>query len=131
MSVKGDFGRLLKSLRITNKIRWTQESLAEALRGAGCKAAPRTYKGWEKGESIPPPEVLKHIVALLELNKEDADALYRAAAQAPPNVELDSSTVAQVPPIIDNLPFRPNPFFTGRETELELLRAQLQETGTA
>ncbi len=131
MSVKGDFGRLLKSLRIRSEIPWTQESLAEALRDAECKASLRTYKKWEKGESIPSPEPLKHIVALLGLNKEDEDALYRAAAQAPPNVELDSSADAQMPPIIDNLPFRPNPFFTGRETELEQLRTQLQEIGTA
>src|SRR5947209_10622255 len=115
MSVKGDVGRLLKSLRIRSDIYWTQESLAEALRDAGCKAALRTYKGWEKGESIPSPEVLKHIVILLKLNREDEDMLYRAAAQAP---------AEQVPPGIDNLPFLRNPFFTGREEYLERLRKQ-------
>jgi len=90
---------------------WTQESLAEELH-----ISLRAYKGWENAEAIPSPEYLKQIVDLLKLNKEDDDALYRAALQ--------------VPPIKDNLPPE-NPFFTGRETELEQLRKQLQETGTA
>lgn len=130
MSVKGDFGRLLKSLRIRSEIPWTQESLAEALREAGCKAATRTYKSWEKGEHIPPAEVLKHIVVQLGLNKEDADALYRAAAQAPPNVELDSSAEAQTSSRIHNIPFPRNPFFTGREAQLERIKQFLKGNGT-
>ena len=115
---KIDFGRLLKSLRIKSDTAWTQASLAEALgTSLGTYVSLRTYKSWEIGEAIPPPEYLKQIVDLLDLNKADADALYRAALQPPP--------------IIDNLPFQPNPFFTGREEELKQIRKQLHETGTA
>jgi transcriptional regulator with XRE-family HTH domain len=74
MSVKNNFSRLLKSLRMNSDTAWTQESIAEAL---GIKR--RTYIGWENGENIPSPEYLKQIVTLLKLNKEDEEALYRAA----------------------------------------------------
>src|SRR5690349_24197470 len=100
-NAKTNFSRLLKSLRVKSDTAWTQASLAKEL-----GVSLRAYKGWENGEAIPSHEYLNQIVDLLKPNKDDIDALYRAALQ--------------VPTIIDNLPPE-NPFFTGRETELEHL----------
>ncbi len=111
MSVKNNFGRLLKSLRTKSVTAWTQVSMAEEL-----GISRRTYVGWENGENIPSPEYLKQIVTLFKLNKEDEDALYCAAAQMPPRVH--------------NIPFLQNPFFTGREAPLKRLKQFLEENGT-
>src|SRR5579864_8613875 len=64
----------------------------------------RTYVRWENGESLPQSRDLKNIVATLRLSDADSEALFRAAGSLAPKMQ--------------NLPFPPNPFFTGRESEL-------------
>lgn len=76
----------------------------------------RTYQGWENGERIPSNKWLHRIASFFHLTDAEADVLYRAAAQ--------------VAPEIDNLPFQRNPYFTGRETYLELLDQCLKENGS-
>ncbi|SRR6266487_162280 len=103
------FRHLLKSFRVRKGPEWTQRSAAKEI-----EVSPRLYKAWETGERTPSEDNLRRIVTTFDLNREDAEALYRAAAQAPPRLH--------------NLP-DPNPFFTGRATHLERLRTDLQDTG--
>src|SRR5207245_6281558 len=110
MSDENSFGSMLKWARM--RTQWKQQQVADKL-----EVSRVTVNRWENDLQLPSAYYLKQLVAILDLNEKDADALYRAAAQ--------------VPPIIDNLPFHRNPFFTGREEHLDQLRKQLQETGTA
>lgn len=106
MQEENRFENILKSLRVRKGKAWTQERTVELI-AERADVSIRTYKSWEMGERIPSPEYLKIIVAVFELSQEDADILYRASAQ--------------VPPKLHNLPFPPNPLFTGREKHLEQL----------
>lgn len=110
MYEENSFENKLRELRARKH--WTQDDAAKHL-----GVSLHTYSNWETGKRIPSPKRRTQIAELFRLKQEEADALYRAAGQ--------------VPQIIDNLPFRPNPFFTGREAELEQIRTQLQDTGTA
>ncbi len=105
------FDNVLKFFRVRKGKAWTQERTADLLGVSLC-----TYKGWESGESIPSSEYLKAIVVAFELVEEDKADLYRAAAHVPPRVHT--------------LPFLPNPFFTGRDTQLKQLRKLLEEKGS-
>jgi tetratricopeptide (TPR) repeat protein/transcriptional regulator with XRE-family HTH domain len=116
VSQENTFGSILAMAR--RRMGWKQQELANALYEKFTEPVSRiTVNRWENDLQLPSVYRLQHLVTLLGLSEKETDALFRAAAQ--------------VPPIIDNLPFRPNPFFTGRETELEQLRTLLQETGTA
>jgi tetratricopeptide (TPR) repeat protein len=75
----------------------------------------RTYQGWENGERIPSNKWLYRLASFFHLTEDEANELYRAAAQVPPKIE--------------NLPFQRNPFFTGRETYLERLDQHFKENG--
>src|SRR5258706_8622871 len=75
----------------------------------------RTYQGWENGERMPSNQWLYRIASFFHLTEAEADELYR--------------TAAQVAPKIQNLPFPRNPFFTGRETYLQMLDQRIKENG--
>ncbi len=81
---------------------WTQKKVAKEL-----GVEERTYQNWELGFNLPKRDMLPLIARLFELTDTEADDLYRAAAQTGPEIH--------------NLPFQPNPYFTGREKYLELL----------
>lgn len=91
---------VLKSFRVRKGKVWTQAKTAQEL-----GVSRRLYVGWENGDSLPSQNDLNNIASTFGLGSEDEDALYRAAAQVPPKVH--------------NLPFPPNPLFTGREKQLE------------
>jgi transcriptional regulator with XRE-family HTH domain len=125
MAEEISFGEMLRLER--KRLGWSQEELADKLgdkafsnNDSGDPVTRQTIIRWERGSNFPFPHNLKNLVIVLELDQKGIDAFLRAAGQAP-----------QLPQIIDNLPFKQNPFFTGRETELEQLREQLQVTGTA
>lgn len=102
------FDNVLKSFRVRKGKAWTQKKTANLL-----NVSHRTYSGWENGESVPIHHDLEMIVATFELSEHDTNTLYRAAAQ--------------VPPLVHNLPFPKNPFFTGRQKHLERLECLLKE----
>ncbi len=108
MPEENKFENILKSLRVRKGKAWTQAKTAQAL-----GVSRRLYVGWENGDSLPSQSDLKNVAAMFGLSGEDEDTLYRAAAQ--------------VSPRIHNLPFPPNPFFTGREKHLEQLSTLLSE----
>lgn len=115
MFEENSFGDMLKSFRVRKGTKrgtqWTQQQVADTL-----EVSRGTYHSWENGK-IPSAAYLKKIVALFQLKKEDEEALYRAAAQVP----LES-------PEINNLPFLRNPFFAGREAQLQSLDQLLKES---
>ncbi len=98
-------GNLIKSYR--TRLGLKQEEVANPDDPELLPFTLRTYQGWENGERIPSNERLRRIASFFRLTDAEADELYRAAAQ--------------VAPEIHNLPFHPNPYFTGREKYLELL----------
>src|SRR5215469_13863766 len=93
------FEYVLKSLRMKQGKVWTQARTAQSL-----GVSLRTYVRWENGESLPHSRDLKNIAALFRLSDTENAALFRAAGELAPKIQ--------------NLPFPPNPFFTGRENEL-------------
>jgi len=115
MQEESRFENVLKSFRVRKGKLWTQERTVELISEI-VDVSLRTYKSWEMGERIPSPEYMKAIVAVFGLSQEDEDTLYRG--------------VAQVPPRIHNLPFAPNPLFTGRQKQLEQLGNLLKEGST-
>jgi tetratricopeptide (TPR) repeat protein len=96
------FENLLKSLRVRKGKVWTQARTAKLL-----GVSLRVYVGWENGESLPSHRDLKNITATFELNDADTEILFRAAGQTAPKIQ--------------NLPFPPNPLFTGRKALLRAL----------
>jgi tetratricopeptide (TPR) repeat protein len=106
------FGRLLASYRV--RAGFTQKQvidyLNDKLKQKESKVTERTYQSWEGKKAIPYKnkiEVLQYITNLFELDKLETDQLYRTAAQFPPEIQ--------------NLPFPPNAYFTGRDIYLAQL----------
>lgn len=106
------FGEALASYRTRTGL--SQQQLASAL-GMGRRA----IAAWEGGEYLPKAKgVVLQIARILKLNDEEATTLLKAAG-------IDPS------PAIWNIPYPRNPFFTGRDQELEHLHVQLQQGTTA
>src|SRR5215472_7792004 len=102
------FENVLKSFRVRRGKEWTQEKTAQLL-----SVSRRTYIRWENGEILPSPRDLQTIATTFQLNETDADTLFRAASS--------------VAPVIQNLPFARNPFFTGRQPLLKQLEHLLEQ----
>src|SRR6266567_2006370 len=111
---KFSFGQLLTSYR--TRLGWTQSEVVDPADPLALEVSLRTYQKWENGESIPSNRWLPYIANLFQLNDAEADALYRAAGAVAPKIQ--------------NLLFPQNPFFTGRQTYLELLARHFKETGS-
>jgi len=109
MYEENSFENKLRELRARKH--WTQEDAAQHL-----GVSLHTYSNWETGKHIPSSKRRTQIAELFRLKQEEADALYRAAGQ--------------VPPEIHNIPYLQNPFFTGREAQLKRLKQFLEENGT-
>ena len=96
------FEDVLKSLRVRRGKIWTQAKTAQSL-----GVSLRTYVRWENGENLPQSQDLKNIAGTFQLSDTETDILFHAAGRFAPEIQ--------------NLPFPPNPFFTGRESELLLM----------
>jgi len=101
-----EFGRMLESLRVRKG--WTQE---DALAHLG--VTRHTYIAWKTGKRLPSDKKLKQITPTLKLSQADEDELNRLAKREPPNLH--------------NFPFSRNPFFTGREAQLDQLGQLLKD----
>ncbi len=106
------FGEALAGFR--TRARLSQQHLAEQL-----GKNRRSVAAWEAGDYLPKTrgDVLE-LARILKLNDEETTILLKAAG-------IDPSLA------IWNIPFPRNPFFTGRDQELALLHAQLQQGTTA
>jgi tetratricopeptide (TPR) repeat protein len=106
------FGEALASFR--TRARLSQQQLAKQL-----GKNRRSVAAWEGGDYLPKTkgDVLE-LARILALNDEEATILLKAAG-------IDPSLA------IWNIPFPRNPFFTGRDQELEQLHAQMYYRQTA
>jgi DNA-binding XRE family transcriptional regulator len=106
------FGDILASFR--TRARLSQQQLAKHL-----DKNRRSIAAWETGDYLPKTkgDVLE-LVHIFALNDEEATILLKAAGNDPSR-------------FVWNIPFPRNPFFTGRDQELELLYRQLQQATSA
>ncbi|HEY2595908.1 MAG TPA: helix-turn-helix domain-containing protein, partial [Chloroflexota bacterium] len=109
-------GQVLRERRLALGL--SQESLAEA---AGVSA--RSINRWEQGRATPQPAARRRIAAVLDMPASEL-----APPGAPTVHETRPSTAADVPAAW-HVPPRRNPFFTGREAQLEGVHAALRATG--
>ena len=110
---------LLRAERLVRN--WTQQEVADRI------GAPHNFyiSRWEQGTASPS---MHYIRQLCELFGKSAQELGLAAGE--PDVEPASSPEAAPVPLW-HLPYRRNPFFTGREDVLERLHETLTTSGTA
>ena len=111
-----EFYVLLRSFREQRQelrrwgMKWDQSAVAKRL-----GVSRMAYINWENGQ-LPTRIHLKKIVSIFYLDEKEERALYRAAAEVRPDIE--------------NLPFTPNPFFTGRKSYLKQLVHFFHESGS-
>ena len=75
----------------------------------------RSIAAWEAGNNLPKTKgTVLELARILKLNDEETTTLLKAAG-------IDPSLA------VWNVPSPRNPFFTGRDQELECLHAQLQQ----
>jgi len=109
---EGSFGELLARYRTQSRM--SREKLAACL-----QVHRNTVIKWEQGDSLPKDRTrIEEIVQCLNLGDPQRDALFRAA-------------LLPVPHIIQTLPYPRNPFFIGRDQELEHLHGRLQQKQVA
>lgn len=123
---KYTFSELLRQFRAREEI--TQQELAEKL-----GVHRNTIVTWEKGNGLPKTRpVVEELAKALHLSEDDTIQLLRAAYWEPPIQQVEKTVQQTKPaevarPLFWNLPYRRNPFFTGRSAILK----QLHETLTA
>jgi tetratricopeptide (TPR) repeat protein/DNA-binding XRE family transcriptional regulator len=120
------FSDLLRQFRAGARL--SQQKLSKKLR-----VHRNTVVAWERGDYLPKtPSRIKELADALRLGKEDTERLSRAAFRGPspkhqeesePRVETISVSLASS--LFWNVPYRRNPFFTGREIVLKRLHDML------
>ncbi|MBO0794187.1 MAG: helix-turn-helix domain-containing protein, partial [Ktedonobacteraceae bacterium] len=108
----GSFGELLARYRTQRRM--SREKLAACL-----QVHRNTVIKWERGDNLPKDRArIEEIARCLSLKDPQRDALFKAA-------------LLPILHLTQNLPYLRNPFFTGRDLELEHLRTQLQQKQAA
>ena len=105
-------GQVLRQQRL--KLGFSQEALAEAI-GVSARSIAR----WEMDQAIPQELARTRLCALFGL---DARSLFGAWNRE------DASAAPSSPPSLWHVPLPRNPFFTGREELLRILRERLKHT---
>src|SRR6266699_3907003 len=107
MSEENSIGKLIRGAR--KQLGLTQQELADKFDTA---VSRQTIIRWERDEQRPTVQNFEELVGILDLNEQEAYALYYAGGKTPPERQ--------------NLPLE-NHFFTGREAYLEKLRELLEK----
>jgi len=107
---------------------WSQQEVADRI-----GTTPVNISRWERGLTTPGPYFRQKLCALFEkspqelgLIQQTADAVPAQAIKATPTNSLIPETAAQ----LWNVPYRRNPFFTGREDVIQRLHAALLASRT-
>jgi tetratricopeptide (TPR) repeat protein/transcriptional regulator with XRE-family HTH domain len=106
---------------------WAQADLAEHM-----GVATKTVARWESGSSIPQPGLRAKLGALLQIDPEELWPLNASLSVLPGPTDQVGVPYSQEPqrplalPIVWNVPYLRNPFFTGREDLLAQLHARFQ-----
>ncbi len=107
MSEEKSLGKLIREAR--KQLGLSQQELADKFDTAVNRI---TVGRWEKDEQRPTIQNFEELIGILDLNEQDAYALYYAGGKMPPERQ--------------NLPL-PNRFFAGRKAYLEKLRELLEK----
>lgn len=116
-----EFPRRLKRER--ERRSWSQEQLAARIG----TTAPNVGR-WERGQTSPGPHFRQQLCAVLDLDAEVFGFLQEEAEQ-----ELIANTdeIATPWPVFWNIPYRRNPFFTGRDEVFTRLHERLHAESAA
>jgi tetratricopeptide (TPR) repeat protein/DNA-binding XRE family transcriptional regulator len=114
------FSRPLSRLKQERELRaWTQSDVAERI-----GTTQVNVSRWEKGITIPGPYYRQKLGELFSKSVDELGLI-------PPQIEEVSTSTPSSSPSIWNVPYRRNPFFTGRENILSHLYTVLQNSKTA
>ena len=120
------FSRPLSRLKQERELRaWTQSEVAERI-----GTTQVNVSRWEKGITIPGPYYRQKLGELFSKSVDELGLIPPKAEEVDTSAPLSDSTPSLSPPIW-NVPYRRNPFFTGRENILNHLNAVLQNSKTA
>ena len=120
------FSEPLSRLKQERELRaWTQSEVAERI-----GTTQVNVSRWEKGITVPGPYYRQKLGELFSKSVDELGLIPSKAEEvdtsAPP-----SESAPSLSPTIWNVPYRRNPFFTGREDILNHLNAVLQNSKTA
>src|SRR2546421_1296532 len=119
------FSRPLSRLKQERELKaWTQSDVAEKI-----GTTQVNVSRWEKGITSPSPYYRKKLGELFGKSVEEL-GLIPSHEEASDAFPLSGSAHSSSSPIW-NIPYRRNPFFTGRENILDLLYSELQNSQTA
>ncbi|MGZ3611947.1 MAG: tetratricopeptide repeat protein, partial [Ktedonobacteraceae bacterium] len=120
------FSRPLSRLKQERELRaWTQSEVAERI-----GTTQVNVSRWEKGITIPGPYYRQKLGELFSKSIDELGLIPPKTEEVDTSAPLSDSTPSLSPPIW-NVPYRRNPFFTGRENILNHLNAVLQNSKTA
>ena len=115
------FSELLKQFRVRERL--NQQDLAKQI-----GVHRNTIVAWEQGSYLPKtrPRVLE-LAQILHLNEQDTEYLLRASfLSVPQESQVPDSVTHSQPAQLWNVPYRRNPYFTGREDILNHLHDTLR-----
>ena len=120
------FFRPLSRLKQERELRaWTQSEVAERI-----GTTQVNVSRWEKGITTPGPYYRQKLGELFSKSIDELGLISLKTEEVDTSAPLSDSTPSLFPPIW-NVPYRRNPFFTGREDILNHLNAVLQNSKTA
>ncbi len=118
--------RPLSRLKQERELRaWTQSFVAERI-----GTTQVNVSRWEKGATIPGPYYRQKLAELFSKSIDELGLISSKSEEVSVSVSLSDSASSSSPPIW-NVPYRRNPFFTGRENILSHLYTELQKSKTA
>ena len=118
--VEYNFSELLKQFRVRERL--NQHELAKRV-----EVHRNTIVAWEQGSYLPKtrPRVLE-LAQALHLNEQDTEKLFQASFLSSAEEQHTSAPITHSQPIqLWNVPYRRNPFFTGRDELLHLIEQHL------
>ncbi len=120
------FSKPLSHLKQERELRaWTQSEVAERI-----GTTQVNVSRWEKGITVPSPYYRQKLGELFNKSIQELGLIPPKNEEVSASSELSDSKPSSSPPIW-NLPYRRNPFFTGRENILSHLYTVLQNNKTA
>ncbi|HYT42177.1 MAG TPA: helix-turn-helix transcriptional regulator, partial [Methylomirabilota bacterium] len=120
------FSRPLSRLKQERELRaWTQSDVAERV-----GTTQVNVSRWEKGITVPSPYYRQKLGELFNKSIQELGLIPQNNEVVSISTTLSGSHASSAP-LIWNVPYRRNPFFTGRENILSHLYAVLQNSKTA
>jgi tetratricopeptide (TPR) repeat protein/transcriptional regulator with XRE-family HTH domain len=122
--IEYNFSDLLRQFRVREHL--SQHELAKRM-----GVHRNTIVAWEQGSHLPKtrPRVLE-LAQVLHLNEQDTEYLFQASFLSTSGEQQTSTSITLSQSAqLWNVPYRRNPFFTGRDELLQLIEQHLSTTG--